>query len=102
MPDLTFGGLVSKLRSIPGMKAVTEKAALLYAVFEDEDTPKWVKAAIVTALIYLINPADAVPDFIPSAGYSDDVAVLLAALGTIKAYIESHHHDRAKEILNRL
>lgn len=102
MSDFTFSDLMGKFRSIPGIKHVTEKAALLYAVFEDEDTPKWVKAAIVAALVYLINPADAVPDFIPGAGYGDDIAVLIAALGTIKAYIESHHHDRAKEILSRI
>lgn len=94
--------LMRKLRSIPGMTQVTDKAALLYAVLEDSSTPKWVKAAIVAALIYLINPADAVPDMIPGVGYSDDLGVLIGALGTVKAYITSQHRTRAKQLLKSL
>jgi len=36
---------------------------------------------VVAALLYLISPIDAVPDFIPFAGWLDDVAVAGLVLG---------------------
>lgn len=36
---------------------------------------------VVAALLYLISPIDAVPDFIPFAGWLDDVAVATMVLG---------------------
>ena len=102
MADFTTQDLIRKLRSIPGMTLVTDKAALLYAVLEDSSTPKWVKAVIVAALVYLINPVDAVPDVIPGLGYSDDLGVLVAALRSVKAHIFSDHHSRAKQLLKQV
>jgi len=37
----------------------------------------WIK--IVAAIIYIISPIDLVPDFIPVAGWLDDLAVLIVA-----------------------
>ncbi|WP_086480947.1 YkvA family protein [Oceanospirillum sanctuarii] len=102
MANFSTQELMRKLRSIPGMTQITDKAALLYVVFEDSDTPQWVKAAIVAALAYLINPADAVPDPLPGVGYSDDLTVLIGAVGTIKAYITAQHRTRAQQLLKRL
>jgi len=39
-----------------------------------------VLVALSTALLYLINPMDLIPDAIPGVGYSDDAAVILATL----------------------
>lgn len=39
------------------------------------------KVLIIAALLYLICPVDLVPDFIPVAGWIDDVAVATAVLG---------------------
>jgi len=36
---------------------------------------------VVAALLYLISPLDAVPDFIPFAGWLDDVSVAALVLG---------------------
>ncbi len=36
---------------------------------------------VIAALLYLISPIDVVPDFIPFAGWLDDVAVATAVLG---------------------
>ena len=53
------------------------------------------KGVIVGALGYLILPADMVPDLIPGAGYGDDWAALVTALGTVAAYVKDEHKLRA-------
>ena len=53
---------------------------------------KWAIAAIIGAIIYVVSPIDAVPDFIPVAGWLDDGAVVTAVVKgleeVIKAYIK--------------
>ena len=66
-------------------------ALILFHCLKDPDTPKWAKGVIVGALGYLILPLDAIPDAIPGIGYTDDWGVLLAALGTVAAYIKDDH-----------
>lgn len=54
--------------------------------------PKWAIPVIIGTVIYVISPIDAVPDFIPVAGWLDDGAVVTAAVKgleeVIKAYIK--------------
>ncbi len=42
--------------------------------------PWWTVAAAATALLYVLNPMDIVPDFIPFIGLLDDAAVVSACL----------------------
>ena len=67
----------------------------LYHCLRDADTPTWAKGVIVGALGYLILPADLVPDIIPGAGYGDDWAALVSALGTVAAYVKDIHKIKA-------
>ena len=54
--------------------------------------PAWAIAAIIGAIIYVVSPIDAVPDFTPVAGWLDDGAVVTAVVKgleeVIKAYIK--------------
>ena len=68
----------------------------------DRDTPTWAKGVIVGALGYLILPTDMIPDMIPGVGYGDDWGALVAALGTVAAYIKDEHKIKAKSQLERL
>ncbi len=43
------------------------------------------KTMVVAALLYLMTPLDAVPDFLPVVGWLDDIAILTATLAMIKA-----------------
>lgn len=67
----------------------------LYHCLMDSDTPTWARGVIVGALGYLILPADLVPDIIPGAGYGDDWAALVGALGTVAAYVKDIHKVKA-------
>lgn len=51
--------------------------------------PWFTIATIILALLYVLNPFDIIPDFIPGIGYIDDVSVLAMGVG----WIESDLHN---------
>ena len=69
-----------------GVKVVYTALKLFYALQSDK-TPAWAKSVIVGALGYFILPTDLVPDLVPVAGFTDDLGVLLAAVGTVAMHI---------------
>lgn len=72
---------------------------LLYFVLQKEDVPAKNKVIIIGALGYFISPIDLIPDAIPAVGYTDDIAVLLAALWQVAMYIDADVKNKAKEKL---
>jgi hypothetical protein len=48
---------------------------------------------------YFISPIDAIPDFTPVIGYSDDFAVLSLAVVTVAAHIKKIHGKMARKKL---
>jgi uncharacterized membrane protein YkvA (DUF1232 family) len=52
----------------------------------------------VGALLYFIDPFDAIPDAIPGIGYVDDASVVALVAGALKTDIEHFiHWERARE-----
>lgn len=78
-------------------REVVEKALQLYYAAQAPETPQWAKTVIYAALAYFILPLDAVPDYIPAAGYTDDLGALAAAFATVAAYITPEIVEQAKE-----
>ena len=56
---------------------------ILYYVMMAPGVPLGIKTAIVGALAYVIVPVDLIPDFIPVAGYTDDMAAIVSAVGMV-------------------
>jgi len=52
------------------------------------DTPLRVKIVIVLTGLYLLNPIDLIPDFIPVIGQLDDIVVLTLAVKYIKRHTD--------------
>ena len=77
-------------------------ALILFYCLQDHDTPKWAKGVIVGALAYLILPTDLIPDLIPGVGYGDDWGAIVAALGTVAAYVKDEHKAKAAAQVTRL
>lgn len=77
-------------------------ALILFYCLQDRDTPTWAKGVIVGALGYLVLPTDLIPDIIPGAGYGDDWGALVAALGTVAAYVKDEHKSKAQAQVERL
>lgn len=62
-------------------------ALKLFYAARRKETPAWARGVMIAALVYLVTPLDAVPDFVPAAGYADDLGVITAAIATVAAYI---------------
>ena len=75
---------------------VVERALQLFYAAQDPGTPAWARAVIFGALGYFITPADAIPDFVPAAGYSDDLGVLVLAIATVAFYITPEVKQKAR------
>lgn len=100
--DVSPDTVMSKLKQIKGLDKLMYHAVLLYVLLMDADTPTWVKAIVIGALAYLVNPVDAIPDAIPIVGYTDDLAVLISAIASIKHNIRPHHERQATEIIKTI
>jgi len=59
------------------------------------------KAMIIGALGYMISPLDVIPDAIPIAGLSDDLAVLLFVLKKVWTDVDPDIQAKAKERLSK-
>ncbi|WP_042442276.1 YkvA family protein [Azospirillum sp. B510] len=74
---------------------------LLAAYFcaTDPATPYRAKAILLGALAYFVLPVDVVPDWLLGIGFTDDAAVLAAAVQMVRANLTPAHWARAKEAL---
>lgn len=77
-------------------REVVEKALWLYYTLERPETPAWAKRTIVGALAYFILPFDLVVDLAPLVGFTDDLSVLLIAIGTVAAHITPAIKEQAR------
>ena len=75
--------------------------AAYYCAF-DRQTPAHVKAALVAAIAYFVLPADLIPDVLPVIGYTDDAAMLAAAIRLVAAHITPDHREAARRKLESL
>ena len=82
-------------------REVAEKALWLFYAAQSPNTPRWAKTAIYGALGYFIFPLDAIPDFAPLVGYTDDLGVLAAALATVSLYVTEDIKQRSQETLDK-
>lgn len=61
------------------------------------NVPWFTIASIVAALLYILNPLDLVPDFIPGIGYIDDLAVFSIGMGWIETDLHEYLDWRLAE-----
>jgi uncharacterized membrane protein YkvA (DUF1232 family) len=82
-------------RHVPFMQEVV---AAYYCAL-DKQTPLRAKGVILAALGYFVLPADTIPDFVFGLGFTDDIAVLTAAISAIAAHVRPEHRAAAKAAL---
>ena len=93
--DAGFWSKLSKCATKMGSKLVYY-VLILYYVMKAPGTPWGVKAQIVGALGYVILPLDLIPDFIPVAGFSDDLGAVVYTVGTVSDYVTPDIDRKAK------
>ncbi|MGB8704757.1 MAG: YkvA family protein [Gillisia sp.] len=85
----------SKILNSGMLKKYTELAKVMFGMLKDyrkgiyTNVPWFTIAAIAFGFLYILNPFDIIPDFIPGLGYIDDMAVFTFGL----RFIESDLHN---------
>jgi len=82
-------------RQIPFME---DLVAAYYCALDDQ-TPTRVRGILLAALAYFVLPVDIIPDFIAGFGFTDDVAVLSAAISAVRTHITPAHYAAARAAL---
>ncbi|MBO6901560.1 MAG: DUF1232 domain-containing protein [Rhizobiaceae bacterium] len=83
-------------RQIPFMDEVV---AAYYCAL-DAETPTRARGILLASLAYFVLPTDFIPDFLVAFGFTDDLAVLTAAITAIRPHIKDHHRQAAKRALD--
>jgi len=91
---------IARIAKRAGAKLVYA-ALILYYTLQSDKISKTNKAMIIGALGYMISPLDVVPDAIPIAGLTDDLAVLLFVLKKVWTDIDPDIQLKAKERLSK-
>jgi len=90
--------LPAKLARLATDQRLVRLARDAYRYTTDPRVPQKYKIMGLAALLYLINPFDLIPDFIPGAGYLDDVGALTAFVIAVGKVIETAR-DAAKDVV---
>lgn len=84
-----------KISSTNMLEKYTELAKVMFGMLKDyrkgiyTEVPWFTIASIAFGFLYVLNPLDIIPDFIPGLGYIDDLAVLSFGL----RFIETDLHN---------
>ena len=91
---------ISRIAKRAGAKLVYA-ALLLYYTLQSDKVSTADKAIIIGALGYLISPLDVIPDAIPIAGLTDDLAVVIYVLKKVWDSVDETIQQKAKAKLSK-
>lgn len=89
----------AKLKAALAYIPWAETLLAAYFCATDRKTPAGAKAILFGAIGYFILPLDLIPDLLGALGYTDDLAVLLAAVKAVQSNITPAHEARARRAL---
>ncbi|HWA61709.1 MAG TPA: YkvA family protein [Caulobacteraceae bacterium] len=95
-------GLWPKLKRFAGRVPFAPDALAVWYAARDPETPRAAKAMVLAALAYFVLPTDAIPDFLPAIGFTDDAAVIAAVMAIVGRYVLPRHREAARAALERL
>jgi uncharacterized membrane protein YkvA (DUF1232 family) len=87
------------------LTAIWSDVKLLVSMIRDSgtgayrDVPFATIAAAVAAILYLVSPIDAIPDFIPVLGYLDDASVIGICIRMAHNHIQEYRHWKVSKAI---
>ncbi|CAD5283015.1 conserved hypothetical protein [Bosea sp. 62] len=98
--EARFGSeFIGRLKRVVKRIPFAEDLLAAWVCTRDPSTPRRVKLTLLAALGYFVLPLDAIPDVMPLLGFTDDAAVIAAALAAVAGSITQQHRDKAREML---
>lgn len=74
---------------------------MLWRAFMTPLTPLWLKGLMLLVPLYLVSPIDLIPDFIPFAGWLDDLVVIPLLVSWIVSLLPQAEPVRARAQSNQ-
>ena len=110
LPDfMNYGSKFSQTEFVEKIARIAKRAGaklvyaalILYYTLQSDKISAANKAMIIGALGYMISPLAVIPDAIPIAGLTDDLAVLLFVLKKVWTDIDPDIQQKAKNRLSK-
>ena len=110
LPDfMNYGSKFSQTEFVEKIARIAKRAGaklvyaalILYYTLQSDKISAANKDMIIGALGYMISPLDVIPDAIPIAGLTDDLAVLLFVLKKVWTDIDPDIQQKAKNRLSK-
>ncbi len=95
-------GFWPKLRKVASRIPFAADVLSIWFCARDPATPLRAKAVLFGALAYFVSPVDAIPDVLAGVGFTDDAAVIAAAIAIIGAHLKPAHKQAAREALEKM
>jgi uncharacterized membrane protein YkvA (DUF1232 family) len=89
----------AKLKRVGRRVPFAEDLVAAYFCTLDPATPKRVKLVLLGAIAYFVLPFDGLADFLPLLGFTDDAAVIAAAIAQVAGSITDEHREKARGVL---
>ena len=89
-----------KIRRTAGKVPFADEAVAMWFCARDPATPTRVKAILLGALAYFVLPFDAVPDLLAGLGFTDALAVIIAAVRAGRPHVTDAHRAQARDALS--
>jgi uncharacterized membrane protein YkvA (DUF1232 family) len=94
-------GFWPKIRRLAGKLPFAADVVALWFCARDPKTPIATKAMLMAALAYFVLPTDVVPDWFAGIGFTDDAAVIAAAIALAGRAIRDSPREAARALLDR-
>jgi uncharacterized membrane protein YkvA (DUF1232 family) len=89
------------LREAASLPFAEEVLTAHYCAF-DHNTPVYVKAVLVGAIVYFVVPDHLIPKYVSLVGLADDAAVIALAIKAVSTHIKPEHREAARRTLARM
>jgi len=101
--EARFGSeFVGRLKRVAKRIPFAEDLLAAWFCARDPATPRRVRLTLLAAVGYFVLPIDAIPDLLPIIGFTDDAAVLAAAIAAVAGSITPVHREKAKQAMAEL